>query len=257
MKSKKGTTLGEIFAKQHAYDDYVMDLLKEYGKEQVNVLIGSSLQRIQAAIYWDGEANFCNISSKADINFWANLATWTLAEATALTINRDPSKLIEPDDGLGMIEHTSNIEQYRHVREHIKRAVQAGTLTDPVQPAVYVKWVKKRNLDFPEELAKLVPATTQADNQNTPVKPSKKPADKNYTALMRERNTLLKLFFCAAVDGCGYDHKAERSPTAKEMESAFERLGICISDDTIRKYLQEAIEVLPDDFQAPKPNSVK
>jgi len=51
------------------------------------------------------------------------------------------------------------------------------------------------------------------------------------------------------VDGYGYDPKAERSPTAKEMESAFERLGIRISDDTIRKYLNEAKEHLPADFQ--------
>jgi hypothetical protein len=199
-------------------------------------------------IYWGTREDFCGKAAQPTLKFWANLSRWTLSEASALTLNRDPKQFIDPAVGKGFLDNDPNIDQYHYVQEHMKRAVQAGELTDPVQPGVYVAWAQKRDLDFPEVLAKLVPAATQADNQNTPAKPAKKAADKNQTALMRERNTLLKLFFCAAVDGYGYDPKAERSPTAKEMESAFERLGIRISDDTIRKYLNEAKEHLLADF---------
>lgn len=204
-------------------------------------------RRFEAVAYWGTREDFCGETAQSTLKFWANLSRWTLEEAAALTINRDPKKFIDPVVGKGLLEKDPKVEHYHYVQEHIKRAVQAGELTDPVQPGVYVAWAKKRNLDFPEALAKLVPAAA-ADNQNTPAKTTRKPADKNQTALMRERNTLLKLFFCAAVDGYGYDPKAERSPTAKEMESAFERLGIRISDDTIRKYLNEAKEHLPADF---------
>lgn len=204
-------------------------------------------RRFEAVAYWSARENFCGEAAQSTLKFWANLSRWTLEEAVALTINRDPKKFIDPAVGKGLLEKDPKAEHYHYVQEHIKRAVQAGELTDPVQPGVYVAWAKKRDLNFPEALAKLVPAAA-ADNQNTSTKPTRKPADKNQTALMRERNTLLKLFFCAAVDGYGYDPKAERSPTAKEMESAFERLGIRISDDTIRKYLNEAKEHLPTDF---------
>ena len=206
-------------------------------------------RQLEAVIYWNARENFCGEASPPTLKFWANLSRWTLAEATALTIDRNPKKLIDPAVGKGLLGDAPTIDQYKYVQEHIKRAVQAGELTDPVQPGIYVAWAKKRDLGFPEILAKMVPAVTQADNQNMPTKTTKKPKDKSHTALMRERNTLLKLFFCAAVDGYGYDPKAERSPTAKEMESAFERLGIRISDDTIRKYLNEAKEHLPADFQ--------
>ena len=205
-------------------------------------------RRFEAVAYWGAHEDFCGEAAQSTLKFWANLSRWTLEEAVALTINRDPKKFIDPAVGKGLLEKDPKVEHYHYVQEHIKRSVQAGELTDPVQPGVYVAWAQKRDLNFPEALAKLVPAA-QADNQNAPAKPARKPADKNQTALMRERNTLLKLFFCAAVDGYGYDPKAERSPTAKEMESAFERLGIRISDDTIRKYLNEAKEHLPADFQ--------
>lgn len=204
-------------------------------------------RRFEAVAYWGAHEDFCGEAAQSTLKFWANLSRWTLEEAVALTLNRDPKRFIDPAVGKGLLEKDPKVEHYHYVQEHIKRAVQAGELTDPVQPGVYVAWAQKRDLGFPEALAKLVPAAV-ADNQNAPTKPVKKPADKNQTALMRERNTLLKLFFCAAVDGYGYDPKAERSPTAKEMESAFERLGIRISDDTIRKYLNEAKEHLPADF---------
>lgn len=207
-------------------------------------------RQFEAVAYWHAQGNFCDEASQTTLKFWANLSSWTLAEAAILTENREPKQFISPDAGRSLLEVGENVEHYRYVQEHIKRAIQAGELTDPVQPAIYVAWAKTRDLDFPEPLAKLVPAAVKADNQNTPLKEPKKPADKNYTALMRERNMLLKLFFCAAVDGYGYDPKAERSPTAKEMESAFERLGIRVSDDTIRKYLNEAKEELPADFIA-------
>lgn len=204
-------------------------------------------RRFDAVIYWGAREDFCGEVTQPTLKFWANLSRWTMSEASALTLNRDPKQFIDPLVAKGLLDNAPHVDQYHYVQEHMKRAVQAGELTDPVQPGVYVAWAQKRDLGFPEALAKLVP-TTVADNQNAPTKPAKKPADKNQTALMRERNTLLKLFFCAAVDGYGYDPKAERSPTAKEMESAFERLGIRISDDTIRKYLNEAKEHLPADF---------
>ncbi len=231
----------------HVYDSPMTSKQEQIEEQDIEAAYEVKRQ-LEAVIYWNARENFCGEASQPTLKLWANLSHWTLAEATALTINRDPEKLIDPAVGKGLLGDAPNINQYKYVQEHTKRAVQAGELTDPVQLGVYVAWAQKRDLDFPEELAKLVPAAA-ADNQNEKSNKAKKPADKNQTALMRERNTLLKLFFCAAVDGYGYDPKAERSPTAKEMESAFERLGIRISDDTIRKYLNEAKEHLPADFQ--------
>lgn len=212
-------------------------------------------RRFEAVAYWGAREDFCGEATQPTLKFWANLSRWTLEEAVALTLNHDPKRFIDPAVGKGLLEKDPNVEHYHYIQEHIKRAVQAGELTDPVQPGVYVAWAKKRNLDFPEVLAKLVPAAT-ADNQNTPAK-STKTKDKSHIALTREKNTLLNLFFGVVVDFYGYDPTAARSPVPKQLEQILRERGIRVSDDTIRKYLQEALEVLPDDFQAPKPNSVK
>jgi hypothetical protein len=63
---------------------------------------------------------------------------------------------------------------------------------------------------------------------------------------IRERESLLKLVIGMAIDGYGFDRKANRSPTARELSDQLQRLGLTLSDDTIRNYLTEAKELVPD-----------
>lgn len=69
----------------------------------------------------------------------------------------------------------------------------------------------------------------------------------------RERSTLYKLIIAMAVDGYGYDPMASRSPLPKELEGILDRMGLSVSDDTIRKKLREASELMPRDDDT-KPN---
>lgn len=61
----------------------------------------------------------------------------------------------------------------------------------------------------------------------------------------RERTTLLKMIAGMANDGYGYDPSASRSPFPKELEGILDSLGMPVSDDTIRRWLKEASEYLP------------
>jgi hypothetical protein len=65
----------------------------------------------------------------------------------------------------------------------------------------------------------------------------------------RERQTLYKLIIAMAMDGYGYKPMASRSPIPKQIEDALDRLGIPVSDDTIRRKLKEAAELLGQDVQ--------
>lgn len=61
-----------------------------------------------------------------------------------------------------------------------------------------------------------------------------------------ERNTLLKLVIGMAIKGYGYDPQAKRSDIPKSIETDLVQLGIAITDDTVRKWLNEAANtVLP------------
>lgn len=60
----------------------------------------------------------------------------------------------------------------------------------------------------------------------------------------RERQTLKKILIAMAMDGYGYDPAAARSPFPKELEGIMDRMGLSVSDDTIRAKLKKAAELL-------------
>lgn len=61
-----------------------------------------------------------------------------------------------------------------------------------------------------------------------------------------ERSTLLKLVIGMAMKGYSYDPEASKSPVPKEIADDLAGLGIAITDDTVRKYLNQAAKgVLP------------
>ena len=57
---------------------------------------------------------------------------------------------------------------------------------------------------------------------------------------------MLKMIAAMAIGGYAFDPAAQRSETVKEIVSDLERQGVSLSDDTVRRYLTEAIEHLKD-----------
>lgn len=61
----------------------------------------------------------------------------------------------------------------------------------------------------------------------------------------RERDSLLKLVIAMATGGYGYNPMAGRSSTATEITNDLQSVGLSLDQDTVRKYLAEARELLP------------
>lgn len=62
----------------------------------------------------------------------------------------------------------------------------------------------------------------------------------------REKDTLLKILIGMAMKGYGFDPAAARSQTPKEITDDMAKLGLIVTDDTVRKYLKQAADtVLP------------
>lgn len=68
-----------------------------------------------------------------------------------------------------------------------------------------------------------------------------------------ERNTMLKLILGMSMDAYGYNPKATKNKATGEnygsIKAALDRLGISVDADTIRKYLNEAKDLLPPPAQ--------
>jgi len=61
----------------------------------------------------------------------------------------------------------------------------------------------------------------------------------------RERESLLKLVIGMAMKGYRYDPSALKNTAVPEIVSDLQELALTITDDTVRKYLKEARELLP------------
>ncbi|MER8460323.1 hypothetical protein NKH24_30380 [Mesorhizobium sp. M1300] len=63
----------------------------------------------------------------------------------------------------------------------------------------------------------------------------------------RERESLLKLVIGMAIKGYSFDPKNGRTTTAKEISGDLALIGMAMDEDTVRKYLAEAKQLLPGD----------
>lgn len=64
--------------------------------------------------------------------------------------------------------------------------------------------------------------------------------------LTRERDTLLKLIIGLAIEGYRYAPRASRNEAIGEISRDLQKLGIALDQGTIRKWLQEASQILPN-----------
>lgn len=70
-------------------------------------------------------------------------------------------------------------------------------------------------------------------------------SSKRSSAASRERQSLLRLVIGMAINGYGYIPTAARTRTAQEISSDLQLLGLSMDEDTVRKYLNEAKDLLP------------
>ena len=63
--------------------------------------------------------------------------------------------------------------------------------------------------------------------------------------LGKERESVLRLIIGMAVKGYGYDPTTTRSKMVAEITSDLTMAGVELTDDTVRKWLREAAELLP------------
>ena len=189
----------------------------------------------------------------ANFDHWSRLASWDVLETAALSLG------IEPWDA----KHTGlkseyarrpEVQKFRLVYETAQRAYAAGDLPRSGRPDLVLAWAERRELQFPTELVELVkrrwPAQKQIRGWRKPepkVLPTELPAIKPSTehVATRERDSMLKLILGMAMAGYKYDPKARRGNAVREIVHDLAARGIPLSDDTIRKYLDEAAELLP------------
>jgi hypothetical protein len=220
----------------------------------------------------------------ADFDHWSKAAYWSLDEAAALSFGRAP-EVVKWDVVKSAAERSPLAKQYGRLRDLMLRAKGAQQLYDPVLPGFYLAWAKRNEIAFPPDLeAAVVARGVQIADWKSSYDDLKEKYDetvglvdwlnkrllshqeiqtelkaqiaelkaKSITAppaerglLGKERESVLKLIIGMAVKGYTYDPAAKRTETISEITSDLAELGLSLTDDTVRKWLKEAAELLP------------
>lgn len=215
------------------------------------------------------------------LELYATLDGWTESEAVLLSLSIDPR---EPFTGLDhrKIRTLNDIPGYASRIFMLARAVVAFGWHGFILPSDFVKWANSKHLSIPSKLISAVQKTkpitgftireqnpnaivfkekTEAEKwlhesnmselnalrfryQEDRVKIRKKRAEENINP--KSRTSLLKIVIGVAVDKYRYDSKANVTYTASQIQSSVERAGLTIDDDTVRRWLREAAELLKD-----------
>jgi hypothetical protein len=197
----------------------------------------------------DEAALACNLpAAVADIEHWSRASFWTLDEAVALTLGRDPRRVNwESINGLTGISKLG--KRYEALRDLVERAKTACELTDPTSPSAYLNWTSMKRIEVASEVASAV-AGMRADGQDkvaqaTPAPPSESPVG------TRERDSLYKLIIGMAFGGYGFRPATKRGDTVPEIIRDLDQAGVSLSADTVRKYLRAAADLLPPQTDEP------
>ncbi len=87
----------------------------------------------------------------ADIEHWSRMSLWTLDEAIALSLGKDP-RLVSWDNVRSSVQISSFAARYSARRDIILRAKQAGQLWEQTIPGVFIAWADRMNVDLPSPL---------------------------------------------------------------------------------------------------------
>lgn len=171
---------------------------------------------------------------QADFNYWAKMASLTVDEAVLLSIGVDPN-LVTTQQLLSHEDNTCSdfLEKRMSLffREFHRRQ-------EPHTLGLFLQWFEQTQLEVPSELLEEFRRVERGPVlEEIPQKLDN-----------REKSSMAKIIIVMAVDGYGYEPSARKSPIPKEIQDRAARLGLDISDDTIRRYLKMGAELLPEDW---------
>ena len=106
---------------------------------------------------------------KASANFrrWAKRSCWTLDEATALILGKNP-EVVQWDNIEPLVEVSPFAERFADIHRHLTHALENGQLFDPVRPDYFLSWAAVRGVVLPEQLEECI-AGRQSQILSVPV----------------------------------------------------------------------------------------
>jgi hypothetical protein len=219
---------------------------------------------------------YARVTAEMDVDHWSRTAYWTVEEAAALSFGKDPRE-VTSQKLRAMRQSSRFAAEFLARLDILERARAMHQLSHSTSLTRFLAWIDHTGFPMPENLMEAAKAihrpevdwkaeyeklraemlaqaekirfdTERLEAQAAELdRAAQAGLDKANEASLsaRERTSLLTLVIGMAVAWYGYDAAKSRSSTAKDISDELHRVGLSLSDDTIRAYLQEARDLLP------------
>lgn len=228
------------------------------------------------------------INFPGDFAYWAKSPYWTIEEAVALVLGKEP-KYANRKSVQIYLQVSPGAQLFMRTLELADRNVSWSQLTNPTPPGAFLVWAKRYGVAVPAGLeAEVAKYEHYIGDWRTLYESTKAKLD---AALERERQlgqlagplaaqleevraklhatvaqvsqqqpetkepdtreitSLRKLCIGMAISGYGFNPTEARNSSISEIVADLELLGIGVKADTVRKHLAAGAELLPQDWQ--------
>jgi len=183
----------------------------------------------------------------ADFEYWGQMAKFQLHEALLLSVGIEPRHVEERDidfatKNIGQNRLAPAMEYLAKRREQFRRYFPAGyNGWHSIRPKELKAWVDGISLDVHSDFYAQLEQRTAS-----PKAIVKKESEKNIS--LQERETLLKLIAAMSCEQYGFDPEKSRNPATSSILHDIETVGLTMDSNTIRKWLKEAVALVPNEY---------
>ncbi|WP_156389691.1 hypothetical protein [Methylobacterium sp. Leaf465] len=187
----------------------------------------------------DESLSFMNPKFRADVERWGRSPTWSIKEAVALYLDRDPA-CFKWSDVKNWISGSNLIQGAADFRRAARDAVRLGELYKRTPPEELVHWAEAKGYTFPEHLVTIV-------GMHRPYEVPHRPTHDLWSRLStKQQNNVFKLLLALAIDGYGFNPYRPGSRGSTPMGAATAAVGLRMDPQTITKMLQGIKEIVDE-----------
>ncbi|HMB48653.1 MAG TPA: hypothetical protein VKN63_10290 [Afifellaceae bacterium] len=221
---------------------------------------------------------FYDPSVRANYRDWIRRESWTVDEATALLLGKDPIavnwQIVNP-----LVYKSKFAKRYGDLRQQIKQAEAGGDLHETQTPAAYLHFAKQFGFALPAELEALLTPVAKPSaepeagngeagetsngtdgsvsmfqhlleqNRDTlkPAPPEPEPDEMESTtdpetilSMVKERETLLRMLGAMAIGGYGFEPGATDRSISENIVRDFRENGLSVNPVAAHKLINDA-----------------
>ncbi len=89
---------------------------------------------------------FNRAKAQANFGFWTRVDAWSLEEAVALCLGRNPD-LVNSKTLRGLLTKSPFAQRFAELLKLAHRSQEAGTLKDPIPPVTFLEWAEQKGIE--------------------------------------------------------------------------------------------------------------